>query len=281
MTCKQVIIFYEFHQDKYPAEAVLRVVNDLKKIGIKSLCFEEPSDHTREYTIQNFKQSFAKLFQVFQSIKSIKHPYVQNLLKSQQFFTPQGKIIDPRTKIDKAIELEMIKTAKYSMLQFIESINATINLMALTYEQDFNYYNIDVSLKERSSTYSFNTKTGERAHRNKVMSAKLLELCQKDLDPLLLVGAGHFDIATQLRTSGIKVKEYFVSENKHPEVSAKGDISHDHIPTLCLVKRLDIPLCKNHKFDGVVIEEFTGDEAQINLIRQHLLGENSISGSEL
>jgi hypothetical protein len=249
MNCNKVVMFYESHSDAAPANTIIELTDFFKEYGIKSYCFEEPSNEP--------KSQMTKLLS-----KAIKD-------------------IESRIEILSKTNSNEIEIIKYILNFSRESYKSTIELANLTNDKDLHYCSIDMTRSERTKMEKSVTNEFKQIDiRNEYMYKKVLEQCDKYGDVVTLVGAVHFDIAHFLRRDGIEVKEYFI---KATASKVSEEIEED--PYLqCFNNLQDKPrdLCHEYKMNGLILDLDENpylDAAA--LIKQDLMGSANIHHDEL
>lgn len=274
MKCKNVILFYETHDDPSPSNVMIKLLDDMKQIGIKALCVEDPSDYDKKTTKNLLSKNIKTIFNYADSIKDVSHPYVKNMLNEGAILNQYtGEIMKPDDVLDEYTQNEVIDSAKDMIKGIAKAIQATLNLIKSAEKKKFSYFNIDMDSNKRAAFEQKYEGSELISIRDKVMADNLINLCNKGYDSVYLVGAMHFDVATQLRASNITVREYFIKEDKYNiKYEADKQYKSDLFATFCLIDQINHTFCKNHKFEGVIVNPFLDTNEQIDLIRQDLLG---------
>jgi hypothetical protein len=214
MSCKNVIMFYESHSDKSAGEAIRTLTPLLKKIGIKSFCFEEPSDENK-YSLMKVYESQVAVMKANMNVDNFENQYVQRFLASGRITIPDvngvAKIITPQTPLSKEQKTAILHYINEFTSNMVDSLEETLQLMHLTDGKELDFCSMDMPRIARSELKRRGVNDEQEILiRNGHMKKKIFEQCEKG-DVLVLVGANHFHLAHQLRNEGIKVKEYFIT----------------------------------------------------------------------
>lgn len=246
MSCKRVVLFYENHTEKEPAEAIKNLRSLLKTIGIKSYCFEEPKDRDRDSVLKVFKEQVAYMSSILSEKVTFDSEGIQNILAISSV---QDSV---STYSSEQVKAKFVKDAIKLCGNMISSINESIAIVEHANNVDFQFCAMDMATEAKSVLEArSDINTMEKVEiRSTVMANHILKQCKQG-GVLALVGASHFKIATLLREQGLNVKEYYIA--KHAESPQVDDIG-DH----CMLgKRSSENLyCQNHHLNGLVIDLF-------------------------
>lgn len=207
MSCKNILLFYELHQDKLPSDTItdtLKLLNGYKMDT--SVCLEEPTDHTKQHTYDTVVNQHHQI--TSKPINSFFHPYVQNIATRIEVggkrFTSFSEMSNSLSDIQKQQVVEYVKSFAQGMSK---SLAATIGII----EQTPRYCNMDVPTKIRATLDSQYTATEASNIRDSYMADKIAYECNEVDDfTIALVGAKHFSIAKKLKKAGYNVNEFWV-----------------------------------------------------------------------
>lgn len=262
MTCRNIILFYERHDDKISALTISALSGNLKQAGVKSYCFEEPADNTRASLIEGYKANIDWLDNLI-SANSFNNPYIQQIAASGLLviFDKTGKShkqVTAGSHLSAAEKAQVVKSAHKYGVGMKESIQATLNLVEQT---DMEFCAMDIPSQKRARLDSMGASELQTTTvRNKYMAKKIMEQCDERGDVAALVGASHFHIASLLREKGVSVKEYYITDA--PVNILSEDLLSEYMHDLCLrTEQKDHKICDNHKFDGLIIDLYAAPDA--------------------
>ena len=194
-----IALFYEFHNDAAPTNAITKLLPQLQNKGFKSFCAEEPKDTTRKQKITEHAKMIRTLNKVFQA-KTLAGPEVQRILKYHNF---------PKDYETNAA----LKEIKEAYTPQLEASKSYVKLLTDMDKHGISYCGMDMTEKDRAlldDKYIVNDKLIQSQRiRDKHMTEQLDKACIKG-DVVALTGLDHHKLAVDLRNKGHQVQEYFI-----------------------------------------------------------------------
>ncbi len=253
MSCKNIIIFYEKHDDKHPIKTIKDLSSLLKNIGIKSYCFEEPSNESKEELLGIYESQLNRL-KSQTKVSSFQDNYIKSLIASGvlQLQDDNGdfKEVTPQSILSNEEKKAILHYAKELATSMVESLEETVSLIHQTDEVNLNFCSMDMP---RTSRFELNSQGIDALRqlriRNEYMKNEILEQCKKG-DVLALVGAARFGLADLLRDEKLNVKEYYVT-NRPMQMVTESEIGDFCLRSTDHDKYL---ICGAVNFNGLVID---------------------------
>jgi hypothetical protein len=259
MICDKVILFYEKHTDKNPARVINELTPLFKQNGIKSYCFEEPSDEPKDYLLYVLEFQLDSL-KACSNVKTLNEDCSKRALASGMVaFVDQDGIRNKiatsdkgLSKLEKALALNFIQRLYTGMA---DSFEETITLFRQTDDEKLNFCTMDMPRADRAKMEQNNIKQLDK--RNEYMADKIFAECQQKGDVVALVGASHFEIANLLRSKGVNLKEYYV---------ASDEIQYDNVEIgdMCLrgetATKASKKMCSNYQHNAKVVDLYHNPE---------------------
>ena len=259
MSCNNVILFYSRPYDAHTINIFTTFLDFLKENGVTSYCIQQKTNLiqdglTKKEIIDNLNMVIQQS-KVIAKAKSLEDCYVQDCLQKPWLMDFESRFrITPNlilSEQEKAKELMKIK--KY-IRECGDAMSSIISMIKKSDDLDLNFYSIDVpySLQPNSNSISKTTTQDTLIEtvkiRSKYMADKILEQCSKG-DIVSLIEPLYFEISTLLRENGARVKEYFIVSSP---IIKNGQMSDSCLRSID--NGVSKPSCKNHKFDGLVID---------------------------
>jgi hypothetical protein len=252
MSCKDILIVYELHNDPFPTQVITQLTNALQKTYKQdvTLCIEDADNSSKSTTLRNLisqkKSAESLLIKDFDSPKLDK--YISQIALNNIYFNSVAEAKKILTKSEQKTVLDGIN--KEFVLQAEVYSSGIKAIMAAK-----NYANVDMPNKfEIIQKYPM-----QKSHeiRDKYMADKIATECAKTEGyVIMLVGAGHYNIANNLRSLDHNPKEiYPLSIFRTPEQENSAfELPNYYCVNYDMFQKLGIPLaqrenlgyCKNY-----------------------------------
>lgn len=207
-----VIIFYERHENAIPKLLMMKLLPELKKIGVGAFAVEDAANDTElKEMCLDLNQQISFLKENIEKIKSLSpdssKPITQELGHILHD-TMYDNIMKKSWKYDIQYQYEMLPKIVQQMELNVISMESFLSLLDVYEGNNIKPFGMDAvdddPLFSPSSTEGLET-------RNNTMVQKILEKVN-DTGVVVLVGAAHCSIGLEIKEKGTVVKEYFFDD---------------------------------------------------------------------
>lgn len=251
-----VLIFYEKHTETAPTKALISLMPFLSSHGLKTHCFEDPSDYSKENFISSVKSAI-EYHKYGLKVRSLFEGYARNLLVNH--FSNEEEI----NSLSRYQQKNIIEQVRLVAKGYVEALKLSLKLVEAMDQNNVDFCTMDLPNQERLALEQSSNNNFEKIPtRDKHMVQNILSHIHKG-DVSVLVGSDHFNIATELKAKSIDVREYYITTSGIEPILpgiARGDYclrgKETFINSIMSFFGLgdDSSKCDNHKLDGIVID---------------------------
>jgi hypothetical protein len=267
MACKQIVLFYERHDDRSATRVMHKVLLKLKQKSYNpTVCLEEAIE-----SIDGIKQTYTDgmnnmLYQTNNLIKSFNDDRIKSHINQAGAMGFDGRLYGSYEAAKKGLSRAEKKVNVDQMndfyLNMVASLKATLDLL----DSVSNYCAMDVTNNKKDELHKSSPILEGYKRRSTYMAEQLHKQCDSTDDYVMgLLGSDHFDIGHKLRKAGVKIQDYYI-------------INYTYSPTpgdICMRQDRTNKICKEYPpFKGVVYDLMysidTEDSSYEKIIKQVL-----------